>query len=623
MRSALLLAGAGLRSRRRLGLAVTLLVLVLAAIGIAAGLVVTRQGAPLLDAAADDARVAHLVVFGDADAIERVASDPEVVARAGPFPTLDGLELLAAGEEVPLRVVALDSPDVAVNRPVPRAGPWARRADEIVLDRSLAVDLGLEIGDRIAVRSEGSTTRFTVVGTGVDFTDCFYPQCDPGRAWVTTAGLDRFDAADRTFAQGWLRFDDPEQADPFVQQQAADGVEGITGTESWLDTRGDFLTLDRIFGSFVAAFGLFVLAVAAVVVAGSTAMRVVANRRAIGLYGAIGCTPRQITAGLLLENLGLGVVAAAIGWFLAGFLAPSLQLGIGRTLGTQGPTWTALGLAAAVVAISLLMLLATVVPAVSAARRPVTDVLRDIPRDHTSWFNRRASALPRRLSLVGAQEAASQPVRSALAALAITVAVVGTIVSIGFIDGIGGIADDPAREGDPWRVALVAGDTPRDRIETALDDEPGVDQWFADQERRSTFRDGAFLSVATDGDPDAAGYRITRGRAMRDAGEAIAGYGFLQRFDVDVGDRVDIRAGTTPLRLTIVGEYRDTEDSGEVLRYRWESLAAAEPGVEPDVYRIEPAAGVGPDALARTLRQQLGPGVRTEILDTGAAGGGD
>ena len=89
-----------------------------------------------------------------------------------------------------------------------------------------------------------------------------------------------------------LVHDDPAAADPFVERQAAAGVEGIGGSDSWLDTRSDFLTLDRVFGSFVTAFGVFVLAVAAVIIAGSTAMRIVTQRRDIALMGAIGSTPR-------------------------------------------------------------------------------------------------------------------------------------------------------------------------------------------------------------------------------------------------------------------------------------------------------------------------------------------
>jgi putative ABC transport system permease protein len=254
---------------------------------------------------------------------------------------------------------------------------------------------------------------------------------------------------------------------------------------------------------------------------------------------------------------------------------------------------------------------------VSAARRPVTDVVRDVPRDRVSWLNRRSASVPRRLSLLGIREALSRPTSGAFAALAVVVAVVGTLVSIGFVRGIDAVAADPARAGDPWDVALVRGDLAPATVEGALGQTAGVAGWFTEVGRRSTFRGGAFLSVATGGDPAAAAYQIASGLPLTREGEAIAGYGFLQRFDVSVGDRVDVLVGTTPLTLTIVGEYRDTEDSGEILRYRFEDLARLEPGLAPSMYRVAAAPGTPPAALAADLAARLGPGVRVEVLDTG------
>lgn len=614
---ALLLAGAGLRGRRRLGLVAASGVLLLAAVGLVAGLEVSRQGAPILDDAAAEANVAHLVLSGDAAAVASVAADPEVVEWSGPFTVVDGIELPVGGELVPMQLTALDSPDVAVGRPLMRDGRWVAADDEIVLDRSVGDDLGIAVGDTIALGRAGTAASFTVVGTAVSFTDCFYPQCDPGRAWVTEAGIARFGAGDEAFSQAWLRFDDPAQADPFVQRQAAAGVTGIGGTESWLDTREDFLTLDRVFGAFVAAFGVFVLVVAAVVIAGSTAMRVLARRREIGLLGAVGCTPGQITRGLLLENLAVGALAGGAGWGLGGLLVPSLQLGIGRALGTQDPSWTLAALVICVLTISLLLVAATIVPAWSAARRPVTDVLRDVPNDRVSRINRRTSRLPARLPLLGAQEVASRPTRAVLAALAIVVAVVGTIVSFGFVDGIDAVAAEPATAGDPWDVAVVPGDVAHGEVDAALAATGGVAGWFVDLERRSTFDGGAFLSVATGGDPGSAAYRIVEGQPLRGRGEAIVGYGFMERFGVDVGDEVDILVGTAPLHLRIVGWYRDTEDSGEILRYRIEDLAAVEPGTVAAVYRVSVADGADPAAVGAALAARLGTAVRIEVLDTG------
>ena len=137
------------------------------------------------------------MLYGDRDAITTAAGDPDVVAWSGPFDTVSGLELRLAGETVPIEATALDSPDIAVNHPPMRSGRWAASPDEIVLDYSLSVDLAIDVGDTVTLRSLGRDVTFTVVGTAVDFTDCLYPQCEPGRSWVTEAGFDRFAAGDR------------------------------------------------------------------------------------------------------------------------------------------------------------------------------------------------------------------------------------------------------------------------------------------------------------------------------------------------------------------------------------------------------------------------------------------
>lgn len=614
--NSLTLAGASLRGRRRIGLLATFVVLLLAAVGMAAGLAVARQGAPLLDAAARDASVAHLVAYGEATALETIASDPEVEASAGPFAALDGVEMVVGDEPIPIHVTALDDPDIAVNRPPITDGRWATSADEVVLDHSLATDVGADVGDTLTFHAGSTSVSMTMVGTAVNFTDCFYPMCDPGRTWVTSTGFDRFDADDERFDEIWLRFDDASQADPFIERMAATGTAGITGSDSWLDTRADFLALDEIFGSFVSAFGVFVLVCAAVVVAGSTATRIVARRREIGLLGAIGCTPREIATSLLVENVAVGVVAATIGWALAGFAVPSLQIGIGATLGPQDPTWSFWSLAVPAVLVVIVLSVATLVPAVRAARRPVTDVLRDVPRGGASWINRRMARLPRHLSLLGVREAASQPTRSALAALAVSIAVVGTLASTGFVGAIEGVAADPARQGDPWDLAIDPGSIASTEIADALDTTPGVATWFGEVERRSTLDGGAFLSVATGGDMAAIDYRIAEGRTVRAPGEAIAGYGFLQRFDREVGDRVDVLVGTTPLTFVIVGWYRETEDSGEILRYPLADLDTVTPS-EPDVYRVAVAASAEAATVGTALTARLGPDAGVEVVDTG------
>jgi putative ABC transport system permease protein len=608
------MAAAGLRGRRKAGLVATFVVLMLAAMGISAGLVVARQGAPLLDRVAAEAEVAHLVVYGDRSTLSEVATDPEVRASAGPFATANA-DMRLGSDSVEMVVTALDDAQVAVGRPVLRAGRWAANPDEIVLDRSFAADRNVGVGTQIELQV-GNTAAFSVVGTAINLTDCFYPECEPGRGWVTSAGLGRLDPGSNEYSQVWLQFADASAADPFVQRQAEAGVQGIGGTDSWLDTRRDFLALDRVFGAFVMAFGLFVLAAAAVVVASSMSARLVERRREIGLLAAVGFTPRQVSSALLLEHLALGVVATLAGWFVAGFLAPQLQLGIGATLGPQGSTWTVFGLTVSTLVISVILTLATIVPARRAARRPVTEVIRDTPTERTRRLTRSLAGLPARLSMLGVRELASRPARAALTALAIAVAVIGAVVSFGFIGAVDSARADTARVGDPYDVTVINSGVPTRQLEAALAADRSVDGWYSEVWRRSTFHDGAFSSLAIGGNPEEARFEIAGGRPMTTAGEAIAGYGFLQRFGVSVGDEVRFLAGTTPLSVRIVGWYRETEDSGEILQYRIETLIAAEPGVSPDVYRVTATKGTSPQALAAALEQRVGAGIKVEPIDT-------
>ncbi len=527
------------------------------------------------------------------------------------------LAVPGGGDRIDMELMAVGEAAVTVNQPPQRAGRWLRGPGEIVLDRSLAEDLGTGVGEDIELSLDGVVARFAVVGTAVNLTDCFYPQCDPGRAWVSEEGLARLQPEGHTFAQVWLRFDDAADADPFVQQQAAAGVSGIGGSESWLDTRGDFLAFDEVFGAFVAAFGIFVLLVAAVVVAGAMTVRMLARRGEIALLGAIGCTPRQVIGGLLAEHLFIGLATALVGWILGGWLTPTLQFGIGAALGPQDPVWDVTGLVVAAGLITVILTVVTVIPAVRAARRPITDVLRDLPPWRATVWTRRAAHLPRHLITLATRELLGRPARAMLAALAIAVAVIGTIVSIGFVTAVDTAAKEPALVGEPWDVTVVNDSLDPEQLEASLGEETGVAGWYSELGRRSTLEGGAFLSVAIGGDPGAAGFRIAEGRSMQTAGEAIAGYGLLQRFRLSVGDTVTFLAGTDEMTVRLVGWYRETEDSGEVLAYRLETLTAVDAAASPDLYRVAATPGTSPPELAARLGERFGDDVRLEVIDTG------
>jgi putative ABC transport system permease protein len=169
--------------------------------------------------------------------------------------------------------------------------------------------------------------------------------------------------------------------------------------------------------------------------------------------------------------------------------------------------------------------------------------------------------------------------------------------------------------GDPWDV-LVVPPADRDRAEltSAIEATPGVAAWFGEAEGRRVVDGEVVLARAVAGDPTAAAYLIRDGRNMVAAGEGLAGFGLLQRLGREVGDTVTVEIEDVELPIHIVGRYSETEDSGEVLLFRWESLQAAFPDADPSVYRVVAEPGTGREQLAADLQAVLGGAVTVRPL---------
>ena len=112
---------------------------------------------------------------------ERGAPVPLVTATAGPRGSTDRVELAGL------------SGRTAVNMPVLTAGSPLRE-DGIVLERSLARALGIEVGATLLDRR--GSLDLPVLGTAVVPSQPRYPR-NPGLAWITRATLERIEP-DRT-----------------------------------------------------------------------------------------------------------------------------------------------------------------------------------------------------------------------------------------------------------------------------------------------------------------------------------------------------------------------------------------------------------------------------------------
>ena len=605
----------GWRGRQLIGTLLFVLVVALASAAIVAGLETRRSAGTIWDEAFERAGAPHVIISAASkDTLSLVVADPRVERSSQPVEqTRAQLVTTATRADLVLRAAAPDSLP-AVGAPFVIAGRLAAAPSEIALEKSLADDVGIGVGDQIDTFAGGRAAPFRVVGLVLDFQDCFFPQCDTGVAWIDPSGMP---AGSPSWFTVLLRLHDPSSAAVVSADMLSAGGDQITGVQDWLDTRRDALVVDDFFGAFLAGFGVFVLIAAGVVVAASVANRVFARRRDIGLAKAIGVTPLQFVAALTVEHLVLGAIGLVVGCTAGALATPRLRIGVTKVLESGGSTLHGMSAAVAAIALGSIIILATSLPAARLARATTADTLRppraDRGRSRLAAAAATAGAGP--VFVAGLKDSFGRPLRAALTGVSIVLAIVALLVTLGLHRSVDEVNADPALAGDPWDVTISPlGDPDPTETLARIEATEGVRAAHFESSSRRVVEGEVVLVRAVGGDPDAAGYVVREGRRMALAGEAMAGYGLLERLGRRVGDAVTVEVEGIDVPVTIVGRYAETEDSGVVLMIRWETLATSFPSSRPDDYLPVADDGVSRATLASRLRDTFGASATVDPL---------
>lgn len=305
---------------------------------------------------------AHVVADAEnAASLSALAREPGVAQHGGPWPLLIA-GTRVAGHDLPVRFIGRETLRSPVESPVVVDG--SADLGGVILERSFADSLGVQIGQYVKVGAE----QLTVTGIAVSVAQAPFPATLPGLAWSSRETLQRIaPMADVVGYQVQLVLDDPQAADAFVTGHLGRGPETVFGT--WQDNRAAALeevrTTRVVLLTVSILLALLTTATVAVVVATNMGTRI----RQVGVLKAVGLTPRQITAVVLLEQVALAAVAVVVGVIAGSLLAPPLARAGTSLLGAAdapAPGWSAVLLvttmALAVVAA------ATVRPALRASR---------------------------------------------------------------------------------------------------------------------------------------------------------------------------------------------------------------------------------------------------------------
>ena len=368
-----------------------------------------------------------------------------VTGHSGPFPVASAVLRFRGLAEGVAAEGRAETP-ASVDRPKVLAGTWVRPGG-IVLERTFAEALGVGVGGRVTL--DGRPYR----GVGIAVTAAVVPypnMCgpaygcvfdlpgpnnfNPGLAWVTEPDARSLASALAPLSSLLnLKLRDPAMAPAFASEHRPPPVAN-SPVLSWQTLQAGYSlevnAEQTVLTPAAWLAGLLAIASVAVLAGGRMAERT----RRVGLLKAVGGTPGTVAVVLLAENLVLALAAAAAGLTIGRLAGPLLASPGAALVGTPGAPAFSLSIVGLVVAVALVVALAsTLVPAIRAARTSTVSALTDTarrPRRHGVLI-RLSRRLPVPL-LLGMRLIARRPRRALLSTASVTVTAGGIVAVLAF-----------------------------------------------------------------------------------------------------------------------------------------------------------------------------------------------
>ena len=582
-----------LRSNRVQRLALVVLI-AFAVAALTTSLTIQMRGGTAWEQLFREANGAHAWFYGDAAAVAEISDRPEVTNRTKVYPVAQASVPAASGPVrggVPILIEGIGIEPPTIDRPIVVSGRWLRGDGEIVLPRRFAAENGYAPGDTIEVVTEGGAASLVVVGVAVFAGHS--PYALPVIAWVTPETLAGV-LAPRLSAVG-VQFESRGMARAFRDSLETErpGLQ-FALVEDWNGVRQQNDEATEVIATFLGIFSLFALISASFVIVNAMGGRILARYRDIGLMKAMGFTPRQVAGGLLIEQLGVGVVAVTLGLLLGRFLTPLLDDEASKEFATESLGYFRPGLSIAIGAgVLSLITVSTLVPAWRASLIPSVQAILLGPgriASQPSRLGRVATGL--RLppwAVVGAKDAFDRPVRAwfTVGALVLSVVTITFVCTTEWT--IRQLTERPELIGEPFEMAAGADDpVALANIKATID---------ADKNVRASFERGT-IAVTPEGKDeevnlavlgpgyDQVDWVVSSGRLFSAPGEATVGKGFLDLMGAEIGDTVTLTVMGKPIALTVVGMYRATEDDGRWAMTSTETVRQVDPDVVVDGYAI-------------------------------------
>jgi putative ABC transport system permease protein len=578
-------------------------------------------------AASHGAHVAAAIDGSRATSAELAATTrlPEVTAASGPFPETtitpeQGGQMLG-----PITLVGRASPSGPLDDVTLQAGHWPERPGQVVFSNS--VQFGYGPGTRITFPGLPGTPTLTVVGTATSVTNS-------ANGWVVPGEIAKLRAPGTpAMAEMLYRFRSAGTA-AAVRADVSALIRAlppgaVTGTQSYLAVEAQESSGIAPFVPFLETFAIIGMVLSVLIVGNVVSGAVVAGTRRIGILKSIGFTPSQVVAVYISQALGPATAGCLGGVVLGNLLSRPL---LGRTASVYGvgrlgvPGWVDVVVP---LALCCMVGVAALVPAIQAGRLSAVQALAAgrTPRQRTGRAAQRLLSrlpLPRPVTM-GLAAPFTRPARATATMAAILLGATAVTFAVGLSTSlnqvVAGITHataepvqvsylgtgriDPRSQTRPMPVVGAGMDAAAQAtVAAAVRAEPGTLHYVARADGQVSVAGLAqqIPVTAFRGDAGWTGYDMISGHWYTGPDQVDVPAGFLSATGEGIGETITIAFDGRQIPVRIAGEVFDTQNKGLAMITGWQTLATADPGLEPDRFDI----GLRPDTSATAYGQALG-----------------
>lgn len=312
--------------------------------------------------------------------LEQTALQVPTVAQVEAWGMYSTRRLRADGtESTAISLLAPPSNSELVS-PVLVAGRWLLPGDEnaLVVDTDLLKrEPDLSVGDEVVLKIDGRDLPLYIVGI-VKGQYRGFPVAYVNYSYFSTTAVRKYERAQRVVAVA-------EEHDPEFQSQVANALEAtfkargldLTLTETVTEIRSRVEEQFNIVIVFLLIMAMLMSVVGGCGLAGTMSINVLERTREIGIMRAIGATDKAVKGIILFEGLLIGLLSWFAGSLLAAPLGKLLSDAVGQAMAkaTLSYTFPVSGLVIWLIAVLLLSVVATYLPAWNASRLSVRETL--------------------------------------------------------------------------------------------------------------------------------------------------------------------------------------------------------------------------------------------------------